>query len=112
MPISKEIDGEVISAGKIVYEQEMDPDSVVFYVQQMDATLGMGQVLVVVADVFVPKATKKGKIKAKNRKNVATATLGTLSEDFEMVDVSSDTTGDTTAPPVTGKFRMDPSHLF
>jgi hypothetical protein len=54
----KKVEGEVFSAGRIVYEQEMDPDSVVFYVQKMDATLGSGQVLVVVADVFLLKEAK------------------------------------------------------
>jgi hypothetical protein len=86
----KKVDDDVISPGKIVYGQDMDPDSVMFFLQPMDSKLGNGQVLVVVADVFVPKEVRKGKIKAKKRTNVATVKLGTLVEDFEMLDASDD----------------------
>ena len=109
---AKKIDGEVSSPGKIVYEQAMDPDSVDFYLQPIDATLGKsnGQVLIVAMDVYVPKEVKKGKIVAKKRSNAARVDLGTLLEDLVMDDasdgttgVAADGTGDTTTTPTPGE---------
>jgi hypothetical protein len=54
---AKKVEGEVFPPGKIVYEQEMDPGSVDFYLQSIDAALGTSndQVLIVAMDVYVPK---------------------------------------------------------
>jgi hypothetical protein len=92
---AKKVDGEVNSPGRIVYEQEMDPNSVVFYLQPLDVSIAgiNAQFLIVVCDVYVPKEDKKGRIKAKKRTAVARVTLGTLvedtlAEDFEMLDAT------------------------
>ena len=92
---AKKVDGEVNSPGRIIYDQDMDPNSVEFYLQPLDLSIvGINaQFLIVVCDVFVPKEDKKGRIKAKKRTTTARVTLGTLDEDtlvedFEMLGTS------------------------